>query len=213
MSQILSLSESDDHFMCLGRKYPLPVQLQVNSEIRSDAFNVHGFHVLKEKGDTHGLVFNPEIDMLVLDSRYAVDISAQGLQDAARASQVLGKIRSIAISYWSWRFEFDDFIESFKNYTNLELVFIILEGGPPRKRWGTAEEPRVSEESEIMFEILDTDADSHDEYWLPRFHTPTGQFESRFSREIKHLHWIMSRAGGVTPQIRYVRAVEYMAQR
>jgi hypothetical protein len=91
MSQILSMSSSD-HFMCLERKYLVPVQLQVNREIRSDAFNVHGFHELKEKGDTHGLVFNPEIDMLVLDSIYAAEISAQGLQDAASASQVLGKI-------------------------------------------------------------------------------------------------------------------------
>jgi hypothetical protein len=212
MSQILSISSSD-HFMCLGRKYPVPVQLQVNSEIRSDAFNVHGFHVLKEKGDTHGLVFNPEIDMLVLDSRYAVNISPLGLQEAAHASQVLGKIRSIAISHW--RFDFDEFIESFKNYTNLELVFIILEGLPQRIRWGTAEEPRVSEESEIMFEILDIDGESHKNWGLdlPHFRTPTGEFESTFSGEIKHLHWIMSRAGGVTPQIRYVRAVEYMAQR
>lgn len=211
MSQILSMSSSD-HFMCLKRKYPVPVQLQVNSEIRSDAFNVHGFHELKEKGDTHGLVFNPELDMLVLDSMYAVDISAQGLQDAARASQVLGKIRSIAISHW--HYDLDEFIESFKNYTNLELVFIIT-GDPQRKPWRTAEEPRVSEESEIMFEILDTNASSRD-YWgmeVPRFHTPTGQFESRSSQQIKHLHRVMSRAGGVTPQIRFVGAVQYMVQR
>jgi hypothetical protein len=65
-----------------------------------------------------------------------------------------------------------------------------------------------------MFEILDTNASSH-EYWatVPRFHTPTGQFESRFSGKIKHLHRVMSRAGGVTPQIRFVRAVQYMVQR
>jgi len=209
MSQILSLSSSD-HFMCLGRKYPVPVQLQVNSEIRSDAFNVHGFYVLKEKGDTHGLVFNPEIDMLVLDEMDAVSISAQSLQDAARASQVLDKIRSIAIS--PYRFKFYELVESFKNYTNLELVFVVVAEGPQRKPWGTAEEPRVSEESEIMFEILDTDANS-DEYFVPRFHTPTGQFESRESGKIKNLHKLMSRAGGITPQIRFVRAVEYMAQR
>lgn len=151
--------------------------------------------------------------MLVLDSRYAANISPLGLQEAAHASQVLGKIRSIAISHW--RFDFDEFIGSFKNYTNLELVFIILEGLPQRIRWGTAEEPRVSEESEIMFEILDIDGDSHKNWGLdlPHFRTPTGEFESTFSGGIKHLHWIMSRAGGVTPQIRYVRAVEYMAQR
>jgi hypothetical protein len=203
---------SSDHFMCLKRKYPVPVQLQVNSEIRSDAFNVHGFHELKEKGDTHGLVFNPELDMLVLVPNYAVDISAQSLQDAARASQVLGKIRSIAISLW--HYDLDEFIESFKNYTNLELVFIIT-GDPQRNPWGTAKERRVSEESEIMFEILDTNASSRD-YWgmeVPRFHAPTGQFESRSSQQIRHLHRAMSRAGGVTPHIRFVRVATLIVSR
>lgn len=154
-----------DHFICLERKYPAPVQLQVNREIRSDSFKIHGYSELKYVLDVGGVIFKPEVDILYLDPTYAMDISPKWLQVAARQSQALDKIRSIAISLDHK--DLPGFIDSLKNYSSLELVLFVIGSGLHRRLWGVADEARISEKNEIMFELIDGNAPLEEIFEIP----------------------------------------------
>ncbi len=200
---------SPSRLIAIERKYPVPAQLQASHEVRDHAFSLNGYAELKRTGEDSGIIFHPEVDMLYLDEIYAEDCSAKCLKDTALRCQVLDKIRCIAIS--TSHTEFLKFIDSFRYYQNLELVFVVMKEGPQRRLWGVAEETRVSEQMEIMFEVIDTHAPLGD-YRIPRIHIPSEKFEREHSNRLRGLYRRMARPGRVTPQIRFVRSVKCMVQ-
>jgi hypothetical protein len=202
----------NDHFISVNTKSPVPVQLHVNRDIRSDCLKIHGYTEFKHPGDTAGVIYNPEADMLILDSHHTDEVSARYFEDVARGSKVLDKIRCIGISFWL--LDFDDFIKSFKNYPNLELVFVVI-ARLTTIRSGTVETDKVSKEDELAFEVFDTSASSNECDWfqIPRIDAQSGRFEEKYKNFLRDLYLRMTRIGGVTPQVRFVRAVKGTKQR
>ncbi|KAE9366908.1 hypothetical protein N431DRAFT_445600 [Stipitochalara longipes BDJ] len=207
----ITLSTFRDHVICVGRKYPIPAQLHVSRQVRSEGFKTYGYVELKRATEVNGVVVHPEVDMLLIDDIYAADIFPQRLQDTARESQALEKIRSIGI--WESHVEFENFLDSFKNYSTLELVLIVVGEGPQRRPWGVAEETRVAEKNEIMFEVLDTNS-VPGQYLVPQFDVSSGKFlKGSHTNYPRWLYSKMARANRETPHIRFVREVNCMSQR
>jgi hypothetical protein len=201
----------NDHFISVDTKYPAPIQLHVNRDIRSDCLKLHGYTKFKHPSHTAGVTFNPEVDMLILDSHHTGEVSARYFENVASGSEVLDRIRCIGISFWL--LDFDDFIKSFKNYPNLELVFVVI-ARLTTIPTGTVEKDMVSKEGELAFEAFDTRASSNECDWfqIPRIDAQTGRFEGKYKNFLRDLYLRMARVGGVTPQVRFVRAVKGMKQ-
>jgi len=84
------------------RKYPVPIPLHVGRDIRSDFLNTHDYVLFKKPGDHEGVLLHPEVDMLFITRRTLDVVRPAEFVNAARGSQILDKIRSIAIWVGIW---------------------------------------------------------------------------------------------------------------
>ena len=141
--------------------------------------------------------------MLVIDSEDVEDISPQYLEDLARESEILEDIKCIAISMWLY--DFNDWLKSFKRYTSLELLLIVI-ARPPSIHSGYTENI-LSRKGEVMFELFDTNASVSECDWLqiPRIHKESVHFERKHTNRLRDLYLQLARTGEITPHIRFVR--------
>lgn len=192
----------------IEHKSAVPVSLQINREIRNDSFRIHGITELKYQSSSTGVFLNPGMDMLVIDSEDVEDISPQYLEDLARESGILEDIKCIAISIWLY--DFDDWLKSFKKYTSLELLLIVI-ARPPSIQSGYTENI-LSRKGEVMFELFDTNASVSECDWLqiPRIRKENVRFERKHTNRLRDLYLQLARTGEVTPHIRFVRG--YISQ-
>jgi hypothetical protein len=147
--------------------------------------------------------------MLVIDSEDVEDVSPQYMEDLARESGILEDIKCIAISLWLY--DFENWLKSFKKYTSLELLLIVI-SRPPSIHSGYTEENTLSRKGEVVFELFDTNASTSECDWLqiPRIHKESGHFEQKHTNRLRDLYLQLARTGDITPHIRFVRG--YMRQ-
>jgi hypothetical protein len=189
----------------IEHKSATPISMQINRDIQSDSFRIHGITELKYRTSSTGVFLDPKLDMLVIDSQDVEDISPQYLEDLARESGILEDIKCIAISMWLYHF--DNFLKSFKKYTSLELLLIVI-SRPPSIHSAITEENTSSRNGEVIFELFDTNASVSECDWLqiPRMHKESGRFERKHSNFLRDLYFQLARTGGITPHIRFVRS-------
>ena len=146
--------------------------------------------------------------MLYMDDLESADCSAQDFLEAARHSNMLDKIRSIAID--ECNHDFANHIDSLKKFPSLELVFVVLGGtiGARKIRAGE-EDDRISEPQELMLKMIDTlfDRGLHKVPRINSLSSPSHHFEKFNSHILKDLHKRLARPDGITPPVRFVRAV------
>jgi len=189
----------------IEHKTALPISLQINRDIRSNSFRIHGITELKCQSSSTGVFYNPGLDMLVIDSQDVEDISPQYLEDLARESAILEDIKCVAISFWLY--DFDKWVKSFQKYTSLELLLIVI-SRPPSIHLGIYKENKLSRKGEVVFELFDTNASTSECDWLqiPRIHKESGRFEQKHSTFLRDLYLQLARPGGIVPHIRFVRS-------
>lgn len=178
----------------------------------------------------------PELDMIYISRERAECLTASVFKDSLLASKCLHRIKSIAIS--TAHPNFAGFIDDFKNYSGLELVFIVVgetSGNDHRadegdvnaipRRWGINDgeelvDSRLASKREILFEVLHQLDASATNYQIPGLdfdYTQHGVASFRRAAVLQQLVMKMARGGGgglrVSPNVRFVRVVKPVVAR
>jgi len=195
----------------------VPPILQLNRELRSKGTIFHDYVELKyHPGDDRGLIYLPTSDMVFISKYKVPNLDPSEFKASLIAANCLQKVKSIAIStahrhFWS-------FVQDFKNYSGLELVFIVLKEdlGVGVREWDVNTkddlvDSRLSCRTEILFEVL-----HQSNKWTAGYGVPGVKLRDRslssykLAETLETLVFEMARGEGknkVAPNIRFVRLV------
>jgi hypothetical protein len=169
--------------------------------------------------DARGLICLPDVDMIFISKKDAAGLNPQAFNESLLASNCLHKLKSIAVSathphFWA-------FIQDFKNYASLELVFIVVseaEHDARVRKWGLDNgqddfiDSRLSCKKEILFEVLHPSNVWAGSDAIPGVKTKNSRPATyREPEVIEQLVVEMARGQGkerVAPNIRFVRLVK-----
>ncbi|KAH6720986.1 hypothetical protein BKA61DRAFT_243670 [Leptodontidium sp. MPI-SDFR-AT-0119] len=141
----VDVTDTDGYYPGPGRNKSV-VMTRINKRTRTDTTTFYGYvRPQSPKVSNSSFLFNPEVDKLFLshEDLRATRWTKTDVRKCLEAADVLGRVRSVALDankgyHTGW-------MENFKLYTALELVFVIIdhlnieagsEVGPSRNRCG-----------------------------------------------------------------------------
>jgi hypothetical protein len=183
---------------------------QGSRQIRKEALSKHGYVELKRTPeDTSGILFNPSVDMLYLSRSTGLLVYSflayhpDSLLKSLRESKALDTMKSIAIPVKQPRFY--KFIETFRLYPSLELVFVVVgqELFMKDKDWVTNGRNLAGKLEGLKFDILETETLQRLGGWSQAHLWSKQGWEVRLQK-------LMARGEGegkVTPRVEVVQAI------
>ncbi|KAH7327389.1 hypothetical protein BKA65DRAFT_554945 [Rhexocercosporidium sp. MPI-PUGE-AT-0058] len=123
----VDVTDTDDYYAGPGRNRTV-ITTRINQQTQADTTTFYGYVALQNTKFAKGLLlFNPEVDMLFLshaDLR-ATQWSKIDVGKCLETAEVLGKVRCVALD--ANKGYHADWMKHFKQYTALELVFVIID--------------------------------------------------------------------------------------
>jgi hypothetical protein len=186
---------------------------------------LYNFVELKhKKEDTRGLICLPSTDMIFISKKEAAGLTPELFEASLLASKCLHKLKCIAISVTHPRFR--AFISDSRNYTALELVFVVVneaEDDSECRQWGLDNhsgdlvDSRLSSKKEILFEVLHPSNPYAGRHTIPGIKIKGGRSATHRDPEaLEELVLEMSRRqkeGRFAPNVRFVRLAKCLKTR
>jgi hypothetical protein len=97
----------------------------INKAITQEAFDLHGY-VSAKLTPEHSTIFHPQVDMIYISRRSSELWGTSSLREVLQACNALKKVRSLAFYFEVVKNERVDLLDSLRDCTSLEAVFVVL---------------------------------------------------------------------------------------